>query len=131
MKQTTELFLLIGGVVLVAILAAVGAYIYENWKAGKKKGRKQKPLDPSIQNLKRIRDQLGLDFDPNDPNDPLAAIIAAGEYFRAPGCEPGGPHFEETLRRVLDMVEGMVPPARLAFWQEQVHRLYGSRPSSR
>lgn len=126
-SATAQLGFIIGGVILAAVTAAIGAYIYDNKKSSKSSRGGRPRLDPSIKNLQKIRDQLGLDFDPKDPNDPLAAIIAAGEYFRAPGCEPGGPHYEETLKRVMDMVESMVPPGRIGFWQEQVYRLYGSK----
>lgn len=130
--HATDLILIIGGVLMTVIAASVAAYIYESRKSKKKPAAGKGPqINLTVRNLERIRRELKLDFNPNDPHDPLAAIIAAGEYFRAPGCEPGGPHYEETMRRVLDMVESMVPPDRVMFWQEQVHRLYGGRGTSR
>lgn len=124
MSNAAEIGLIVAGFVAMAILAAVVAYWYENKQAKEKK--RKVVLEPSARHLRRWKSELGIDFDPTDPNDPVAALIAAGEYFRMPGCEPGGPYYEETFKRVLEMIEGMVPPDRAAFWQDQVYRLYGS-----
>jgi len=121
---------MIGGVMAAAISAAVGAYIYDSRKYKKRKGDKRKD-DPALRHLDRLAREIGFKYNPNDPNDPMAALIAAGEYFRQPGYEPGGPYYEETFNRILHMIEAMVPPDRLDFWVEQVYRLYGSKSMHR
>ncbi len=124
MSNTQEIGLIIFGVVVLSIAAASAAYWYEN-KQAKERKRKLK-LEPSSRHLRLWKNEMGIDFDPSDPNDPVAALIAAGEYFRMTGCEPGGPYYEETFKRVLAMMENLVPPDRISFWHDQVYRLYGS-----
>ncbi|OGH55670.1 MAG: hypothetical protein A3G34_01210 [Candidatus Lindowbacteria bacterium RIFCSPLOWO2_12_FULL_62_27] len=124
MTHAEELGLVVAGVVFLTILAVFLTYWYESRLAAK---AALMPLDPSQKNLEKWRRKLGIDFDPKNPRDPVAALIAAGEYFRLPGCEPGGPYYEETFQRVLHMMEDLVPQDRLNFWIDQVYRLYGSQ----
>ena len=126
MTHADQLGLIIGGFVLASIAAGIAAYFHDTKKTVSG-SRPESMLDPSLKNLAKWSKKLGVPFDPKDPNDPMAALIAAGEYFRLPGCEPGGPHYEETFQRVLTMMEHMVPSDRLEFWTEQAHRLYGSK----
>lgn len=130
LSHADQIVLILAGTIVISVAAAVGAYIYESRKS-REKSSGTRNLDPSVRNLEQWFRKLGIEFDPKDPNDPVSALIAAGEYFRMPGCEPGGPHYEETFQRVIHMIEDMVPPDRLDFWVDQVYRLYGSQYLSR
>lgn len=125
------IILIVFGTIGISILAAIVAYMYENKKPPEKLyrggGIRTGRVEPSLHSLERWAKKLDIDFDPNDPTDPLAALIAAGEYFRLPGCEPGGQHYEETFQRVVHMMEHMVPPDRADFWVQQVYKLYGTK----
>lgn len=127
LSNAEQIGLILGGTVLAAIGAAVGAYIYDSRKSARKPLKRQGLPEPSARALQEWSKKLGIVFDPKDPHDPMAALIAAGEYFRLPGCEPGGPHYEETFQQVLLMMDEMVPADRLEFWREQVYRLYGTK----
>lgn len=127
MSALEQIGLLLAGVILLSIAVAFGVQMVERRAAKAKKSGPPKPVDPTLKSLDAWSKKLGITFDPKDPKDPLAALIASGEYFRMPGCAPGGPYYEETFRRVLHMIEDMVPPDRLNFWVDQVYRLYGSK----
>lgn len=126
LTNAEQIGLILGGTVIVSIGAAVFAYFHDKKKSVKPEPRRN-PMSTSVRTLKEWSAKLGIEFDPNDPRDPLAALVAAGEYFRISGCEPGGPHYEETFQRVVSMIEDMVPEDRLDFWTDQVYKLYGTK----